>query len=718
MLHFEIEQNQKIRLVLFIPLVHENPSYISDMIEQAYENHHRPDEVIVVIPFCDKDIFTKSLSSSDDLTNNLYRYGDKVKLSIVTFNEQGDLLGIDEGDQSIHKLVLLKNAIISQGISYLAKKNKVVEISPPGSSFIKPSQDQRTEFIATHRLAQSYSECVFVGFCILTKIKNVIDYEKIYIDTSAINHIVLSLINLVNRLTKSFTYQPKFESFHSYSGLKDLRIPSGEKALVLISASSSNNMAKNIQQKWIRLQSEDIVTLLSFSKSDNVLCTLDSSIKKKADNIERYVKRVDEYFTIEHSEPKSVVIKKVHGKELTKWPFEQLHNTFSHACNRPKNPGENEKELTVNLKEIPNCLIEKIDEWWSDLINWHIPVTTKYVITDKKDEFLKKYIELLKTHLTVEVIDFEDVINREFKFANSAAVLLLPVLGSGDKFIAANRDLRLAGHDGLRVFVSFFHLFKGKSALETFEKSLLFGPVFKKYKFFSMHAINVQGRIDKSSWLAERILLEKHTNIIASTELKNRLECLNNVSEGLGGMIGLNGRSYSEHLSFTRHFAFWDFKYEPDAVQPEAVYLTVASILQSARDNFKHSPEDSLESTPHQQAILSPDNFVRYNDPLLQSCLWRAAKGSELDYSYDETLSDEFVAIMERLSRATKEERGEVFPDLLLAVILGRVVLCNTALERLRNIIIGLDNSNLNETTIGMIEIFEREFSLAIKQEE
>lgn len=424
MLHFEMAQREKIRLVLFIPLVQEESSSLSDIVEQTYEKYHRPDEVIVVIPLCDKEIFNNALNSSRDLSNNLYRYGEKVKSSVVAFDERGVLSGVSGVELNNDELGALREALVTHGIRHLASKNQVVEMSPPGSSFIKPSQDQRTEFIATNRLAQSYSECVFIGFCILTKITNITEYEKIYIDTSAINHLILALVNLINRLQGNVNYQPKFQSFHSYRGLGSLRIPLGEKALIFISASSSNNMATVIYQKWNRLRKEDVITLLSFTESENVLCSLESSIKKKSDNIERYVKRVDEYFTIEHSEPKSVVIKKIHGEELFKWPFKQLHHCRSHACNKPKIAGQNEKELTLDLNEIPESLLRELDDWWVDIINWHIPVTTKYVITDKTDKFLSKYIKSLQKHLTVEVLDFEDVINREFQFANSAAVLL------------------------------------------------------------------------------------------------------------------------------------------------------------------------------------------------------------------------------------------------------------------------------------------------------
>ena len=101
-------------------------------------------------------------------------------------------------------------------------------------------------------------------------------------------------------------------------------------------------------------------------------------------------------------------------------------------------------------------------------------------------------------------------------------------------------------------------------------------------------------------------------------------------------------------------------------------------------------PVNSLEASPNQQALLSPDNFVRFNDPLLQSCLWRAAKYSELDYSSDEKMSDDFVSIMDRLSRAITMERGEAFADLLLGVVIGKIVLSDAALDKLKSLIAAL----------------------------
>tara|TARA_B100002049_G_C16044426_1_gene360443 strand:+ start:133 stop:1275 length:1143 start_codon:yes stop_codon:yes gene_type:complete len=369
-----------------------------------------------------------------------------------------------------------------------------------------------------------------------------------------------------------------------------------------------------------------------------------------------------------------------------------------------------EKELTLLTENLPKSIRSVTDAWLDILTDSHLPGTSKYLITDKNDESCLTYAQKIKSTIpSLEIIDFSDVIKFNFEKCKKAAILFLPVLGSGDTFISANRDLRLAGHEGMRIFITLFHLYKGESALKTFEKSLILGPELTKYKFFSQFCLKVPQRLGGSSWELERELYEKYEYVIENTELKSRFELLCNVQNGLNGQIGLNGREHCSPLTFTPHFAFWDFKYDPPKVQPEAVYLTISSILQSARDDNFSKPEESLASTPHQQALLSPDNFVRFNDPLLQSCLWRTSKGAELDYTSDEGLSSDFVSILERLSRSSHTERGEAFPDLLLALVLGKVVLSSNSLKRLKSVISDMDKSNINSTTTAILEILDRE---------
>tara|TARA_B100002049_G_C16039522_1_gene358273 strand:+ start:258 stop:1235 length:978 start_codon:yes stop_codon:yes gene_type:complete len=310
MLDFEIFNGEEVELILFSPALEVEKDDIADIIERTLEKYHRPDKLLFIFPESDNKFFQDNLRSEDDFINNISRYGNLVPITILSFNASGKLSIVHEIKNKInYKVNNLEGRLVKNGLNYLAHKNTVIEQSPPGSSFVKPSKNELTEFIAAHRLAQSYSECIFLSFCILYKVNNFLKYDKIYIDTSAISHIILSTINLAKRLSENAKLETLFESFHSYSGIENIKPALGQKTLVIVSASSSNNMANEIFDKHSsRLSRDDVITLLSFTSSDYVLCCIKKSHQEKKANIERYVKRVDEYFTIENAEPKSVLI--------------------------------------------------------------------------------------------------------------------------------------------------------------------------------------------------------------------------------------------------------------------------------------------------------------------------------------------------------------------------------------------------------------------------
>lgn len=691
MLHFEMDYQKRVYLVLFLGKLDYFKDSLSDEIERVYEQYHRPDTVVLIFPDSDLNYYTEEIAGDKKFDTNIRRYGEKVLVSVMTFDVSGTLkLQSESFDESPEALTRLRDFLVEFGLKFIANKNGVIEQSPPGYAFLKPSQNQHTDFIAAHRLAQSHSENDFLSFSILSKIENIHQYEFVYVDTSAINYVVLALVNIVNRLDTELRFFPVFKSFHSYKGLISLKPKPSKKVLVIISASTSNNMAKLIESEWpAKTTASDIVTLLSFTADDRVLCCLKSPSKPLNEHIETYVRRVDEYFTAEHLPPKSVVLKQFHGKNLHSWPFVDLYDTKSLTCNRSKGSELQEKEMTLDLMALPHKVTKDISDWWEELIDWHIPTTIKYVVVDKSDSYSKPYIEKVESACSqsLEVLDINEIIGFDFNGSKKAVLVLIPVIGSGNVFISINRDLRLSGHDGIRVFTTFFHLHKSSIGLETFTKSLLYGPAFKKYRFFSKFSLNAPFRNGKSSWELERDLYQKRPEYTEDELFSSRLAVLEQAGQGLDGRIGINGRIHDAKLSFTRHFAFWNFEYNESEISPEAVYFSVASILQEARDNANLKSEDSLASRPHQQALLSPENFVRFNDPLLQSCLWRAAKGCEMDYSSDETISNQFVDVMERLSRTCDGEKGEAFVDLLIGLAVKKICISKSSLSRLLGIV-------------------------------
>ncbi|MDO8825963.1 hypothetical protein [Methylophaga sp.] len=126
--------------------------------------------------------------------------------------------------------------------------------------------------------------------------------------------------------------------------------------------------------------------------------------------------------------------------------------------------------------------------------------------------------------------------------------------------------------------------------------------------------------------------------------------------------------------------------YQPEAINPEAVYLTISSILQGLRERpYLENDKDSLFSYVYQHSVIAPENFTRFTDALLQSCLWRASNAREMDYRSDRVLSEEFSSILERLIDENSSGKENAAVDLLMGIATGKIQLETTVLNQLVN---------------------------------
>src|SRR5690606_27009862 len=87
-----------------------------------------------------------------------------------------------------------------------------------------------------------------------------------------------------------------------------------------------------------------------------------------------------------------------------------------------------------------------------------------------------------------------------------------------------------------------------------------------------------------------------------------------------------------DKLALTEGFVFFGNAFKNvSEVSDATVFATVAAVLQAARD--LNSSDNQLRPNGYESVVLDPENFLRFNDNLLQSCILRAAHPSELDYS-------------------------------------------------------------------------------------
>lgn len=102
----------------------------------------------------------------------------------------------------------------------------------------------------------------------------------------------------------------------------------------------------------------------------------------------------------------------------------------------------------------------------------------------------------------------------------------------------------------------------------------------------------------------------------------------------------------------------------------------MTSALQNARE-FS-DPLLKLASTVHETVVLDAENFLRFNDGVLQASLLRAALPHELDYSGSPEFSEVLREFLEKVFVNYSKNYGRAAPEFALALATGRMRLTDT----------------------------------------
>ena len=92
---------------------------------------------------------------------------------------------------------------------------------------------------------------------------------------------------------------------------------------------------------------------------------------------------------------------------------------------------------------------------------------------------------------------------------------------------------------------------------------------------------------------------------------------------------------------------------------------------------MSHQKDDDKFLIQHEQvkSILDPENFKRYNDGIIQSCILRLARPSELDYSIDEDYSSKMLSILKSILVRSDVDSAEAIIEFLYSIAIGKLKL-------------------------------------------
>lgn len=658
------------------------------VIDKSFKKYIGMDNVVIIVNKEDFKLIKK------DLNLEIFQRDEKIlNISIVSFDEYGQFKKIKnlKGSLTTTYLNEIYPEIIKNGIITICKKNSVVNKAPAGTQFKKLTGKISREFIKASDMLSDDSLICFIAFSILPFWKdNKIDY--IYVDTMSIVSIFYKLINL-KKLNNQKIKSPNIISFSSYNGIDNINFIDPSRTLIFISASSSGSMAEKIIEKY-KIEEEKIITLLSFIETNNkskLLCNIVSLSDEKKIKTPGLtdIKIVGEYFSSQISEPREVLIKFKHAPKILKDNMKIYSDEEMFSIQKVS--GVSTKEIFVDSNKLIN--MDKFKEWFNNQLKFHTPLYISHIIytNDSSSKELaivaqKFYEQFIKYEEIPKLLSSEKLGNEQENINVKGILIISAVISKGNELISIGRDLRNFAKDTSRTFLVGISLPSSMTEYNIFKSSLTYSPNRENYSFYNYWTIPIgkrEGLVDKdNSWELERSLLTKLDYFEDIDYSNKRIELLNQLSIGLDDNC-FNPSIDNITLKLREDFVFWFGGYKLDIKNSSAVYTTISSAIQNARENDELNISDKLISDDYQRSLLSPDCFSRFNDGVIQASLIRTCNPRELDYSIDKNISKKMKEILLGIIKNVDNKRGEAVIEFLLALATKRMKLVENDIKEL-----------------------------------
>lgn len=604
---------------------------------------------------------------------------------VFAFYHDNGICEISDSKINVAKLEDFKR----QGLNHIFEKNNGVLQSDDSFHFVLPSGKHSKFFLRVGNILNEHAEIFFISFCMLQHIKN--DHLKIYYDTSSILNLIIATIQLRKNLSNFQDFE--LIGFGSYDRIDDIDFE--PHSLVFISASNSGNLQSKL--KGIE-PSLDIVTLIFNGINSEVAHLLNVTNHKfiigqkqfEQDESCEYCKlnsipvsiSGEQFLPLTFAKERVLISKDCAPEWLNAFLDEFAYKDVI-KCNYKEGRKKREfyLDLTLLNRKLKNAFSKEVDQFETSYeaefvkkIKNIVPFSLRYIIY-LSDNASKEMATVIFDAIKDKVKDLQapisfDDISGLSENEKCSCLIVSSTIATGNKLNVISKQLRAFENMSLIYLVGIFRTTTYKSfknlksnLIVRDDKISMNGVHFLQIIHLPDNHSNYNNELYKSPWEIEQIKLTKALSDPRFTDyyeiIETRLEYLN--QNGLqNNLFWFNPMKTDEdrELSLNKSFAFYRFednsfcKLQGEFKQPpqSEIYFAVSSIIHNLRnlsDNdvvLKKGKRNSIKPLiqhEHMRSVLSPENFVRFNDGIIQASILRSARPSELNYSIDEKLSHE-----------------------------------------------------------------------------
>ncbi len=622
------------------------------------------------------------------------------EVAIWSFRD-GQFEKIHRDDLSVATYRLNVGNLLSRGFADLVDSRAVFQEAPPRHVFKHPSRRKSKHFFVVTELLQDEIDAYFAALllCALSW-QRIRSTSSLHIDTMAIYPIARAVSD-VAAASGGQSAPWEIHSFHSHGGMQGLYKVVQRHEVVIISASTSGSMAATLVDEGV--SQDAVVTLLDIAYKDRKGVIVyarerhpTAPLKSLTGAEEVVIELAGEYFSPRGKKPRPFTLSLDHRPTFLGLALDHFGSADTLRLNGARASGLGIDVLS--LSETAVVASPEFQEWLADEICSKTPVSVSHIVpvpgaggtamSDLTATLLQKL-----AGRACEVVPALEI--RRLEPAQVSGVLVCaPVIGNGHVVRSLARDLRELVPKASRHFVVGVGMPETASAWTRLNQFLTqSGMPTRPYAFSNWISIPTGSAPGVgAAWGRAASLMQRLDQVPRIACPFWDLDCINASMDILGDALESAQQEFLPNssgakLQLTRGFVYWD----PSAGRLKqshhaaVSFLAMSSALQAAREYS--NPVNRLATTVHESVVLDPENFMRFNDGVLQASILRASMSHELDYSGAPDLSELMREFMEKVFINNERSYGEASLEFALALASGHLRLMNPDKERLLQLV-------------------------------
>lgn len=677
-------------LVAFCSTAELDVRALADAVEEEIARALAPDELLILVRATSFDDAADAMRSATQGEALIERLAGRCRIELIGYDATAQATKCNILAEGGLESGVALDEILRRGVtSIFARRGGFVEASE-SYHFANPSGAHTDRFMRLSNILVRQAEIAFVAVAVMAQVPN--DAGHAYIDTPAL-YAVVSALNEQWRTLAPERPHLVADNFSSYFGFEDHRFTDPARSVAIISASSSGSLGRKLVEHR-SFDPKRIVHVLylgskaaapgiavdlgrdemanpdgysnerrTFLPDDCALCRADSiPITLKGDQ-----------FDISGPQQKPLVIMKTDAPKTLGQAMVRLAGTKSLRVS----PG-------ARLYDIDSAALlesEAYQKRLDYLLRRQVPAGVEAVVL--VDSGASAIVDQIAAAIgtlpaSIDRADVATMAEASEKRLTGAVLVVASVIGSGRLLLDVSRDLRNVAPDAPIIYLVGFAKVHDPERKRIFNASLVQSGNAVNHVVEYVDELLLPANTPRNSWAEELGFLQRNRSSwgAAATLLTTRLERLRETSRPLLDDLFLPDDK-GVALPLRKGFVFWPPSLPSRGTHSQAdVFLTMSSVLQQLRTAPASAGAQAIRTNWMQQTILSPENFARFNDGIIQACLLRAARPAELDFRDDAVASADAARMIRRIVESATRPRGEAAAEFLLAIGTGRLRLC------------------------------------------